>query len=211
MATYSPNGPGVAQVLSEGEVTQFFDRGYVVLKAASNAQEVDAYARAVLGLLPRDLTVPEDWQAYAGRFKPYRKRPDGSRDDCIDIPELLPLFCNRRLYEAAAQLLGSPRCPHLRRLRRDHHAQPGRRPTPEPDHPRRCVGTHQYRRFFGHPARVAGGRLPLPHRRPSRRRRGSTSSLAVTVGCWRPPPPAGPAVAISTRIGNASPTRSPWR
>jgi ectoine hydroxylase-related dioxygenase (phytanoyl-CoA dioxygenase family) len=109
MTTYSPNGPGVDQVFSEAEVTQFFDQGYVVLKGAANAQEVEAYGRAVLGLLPRDLTVPEDWHANAGRFKPFRKRPDGSRDDCIDIPELLPLFCNRRLYEAAAQLLGSPR------------------------------------------------------------------------------------------------------
>jgi ectoine hydroxylase-related dioxygenase (phytanoyl-CoA dioxygenase family) len=109
MATYAPNAPGVAQVLSEAERNQFFDQGYVVIKGVAGAQEIETYARAVLGLLPRDLTVPEEWHAHAGRFKPYRRRPDGSSDDCIDIPELLPLFCNRRLYEAAAQLLGSRR------------------------------------------------------------------------------------------------------
>jgi hypothetical protein len=38
MTTYSPNGPGVDQVFSEAEVTQFFDQGYVVLKGAANAQ-----------------------------------------------------------------------------------------------------------------------------------------------------------------------------
>jgi ectoine hydroxylase-related dioxygenase (phytanoyl-CoA dioxygenase family) len=109
MATYAPNVPGVAQALSEAEVTHFFDQGYVNIKGAVGAQEVTAYARAVLDLLPRDLTIPEDWRANAARFKPYRRRPDGSSDDCVDIPELLPLFCNRRLYEVASQLLGSPR------------------------------------------------------------------------------------------------------
>jgi ectoine hydroxylase-related dioxygenase (phytanoyl-CoA dioxygenase family) len=109
VTSYAPNDRGVAPALSEAEVTEFFDQGFVVMRGVASAREVDAYARAVLALLPRDLTVPEDWHAHAGRFKPYRRRPDGSIDDCIDIPELLPLFCNRRLYEAAAQLLGSQR------------------------------------------------------------------------------------------------------
>ncbi len=109
MASYAPYDPDVARVLPEAEVSQFFERGYLVVKGAASAQEVEAYGRAVLGLLPRDLTVPEEWHAHAGRFKPYRRRPDGSSDDCIDIPELLPLFCNRRLYEVAAQLLGTGR------------------------------------------------------------------------------------------------------
>jgi Phytanoyl-CoA dioxygenase (PhyH) len=109
MATYAPNVPGLAGPLPEAEVDQFFDQGYLVVKGVASPREVEAYARAVLGLLPRDLTVPEDWHAHAGRFKPYRRRSDGSSDDCIDIPELLPLFCNRRLYDVAAQLLGSPR------------------------------------------------------------------------------------------------------
>jgi ectoine hydroxylase-related dioxygenase (phytanoyl-CoA dioxygenase family) len=109
MATFAPNIPGVTPVLSEAEVTHFFDQGYVMVNGAAGAPEVADYARAVLGLVPRDLTIPEDWQARAGRLKPYRRRPDGYRDDCVDIPELLPLFCNRRLYEVAAQLLGSAR------------------------------------------------------------------------------------------------------
>jgi ectoine hydroxylase-related dioxygenase (phytanoyl-CoA dioxygenase family) len=76
-----------------------------------SAQEVATYARAVLDLLPRDLTVPAPWSANAGRLKPYRMLPDGTRDDFVDTPELLSLLANQRLYEVAAQLLGSP---HLR-------------------------------------------------------------------------------------------------
>lgn len=109
MATHVTAGPGVTGALAEDEVRQFFDQGYLVVKGVVSPGEVQAYARAVLGLLPRDLTVPEEWDAHGARFKPYRRLPDGSRDDCVDTPELLPLFCNRRLYEVAAELLGSAR------------------------------------------------------------------------------------------------------
>lgn len=210
MTTYSPNGPGVDQVLSEAEVTQFFDQGYVVLKGAADAQEVEAYGRAVLGLLPRDLTVPEDWHANAGRFKPFRKRSDGSRDDCIDIPELLPLFCNRRLYEAAAQLLGSPRV-------RIYDGSVGITMRNQADVPPRSQTLHvdasvpiQVDDFSDSQQELqVGGCLYLTDVLPDGG--GSTSSLAATVGYWRPPRPTPLAAAISTRIGNAFPTRSPWK
>jgi ectoine hydroxylase-related dioxygenase (phytanoyl-CoA dioxygenase family) len=97
--------------LEPTQVERFFDEGYLLVPGVLSPQEVATYARAVLALVPRDLCVPADWQAHDARFKPYRRLPDGSRDDCIDTPELLPLICNRRLYEVAAQLLGSP---HLR-------------------------------------------------------------------------------------------------
>jgi ectoine hydroxylase-related dioxygenase (phytanoyl-CoA dioxygenase family) len=109
MTAFAPSVPDVAGALSQAEVTHFFDQGYVMINEVAGASEIADYARAVLALLPRDLTVPEDWHAHDGRFKPYRRRSDGSSDDCVDIPELLPLYGNRRLYEAAAQLLGSPR------------------------------------------------------------------------------------------------------
>jgi ectoine hydroxylase-related dioxygenase (phytanoyl-CoA dioxygenase family) len=97
--------------LTPGEVKQFFDEGYLLVPGVLSREVAASYAGAVLDLLPRDLTIPEDWNAHAGRFKPYRRLADGTRDDCFDTPELLPLFCNRRLYLVAAQLLGSP---HLR-------------------------------------------------------------------------------------------------
>jgi ectoine hydroxylase-related dioxygenase (phytanoyl-CoA dioxygenase family) len=95
--------------LGAGELERFQEDGYLLVRGVLDPVEVATYARAVLGLLPGDLTVPAEWQAQAGRFKPYRRLADGTRDDCVDTPELLPLLCNRRLYEVAAQVLGSAR------------------------------------------------------------------------------------------------------
>lgn len=97
--------------LTQVEIDRFYDDGYLVLPQVISREEAAGYGRAVLDLLPRDLTVPDPWLAHAGRIKPYRYLADGRRDDCIDTPELLPLYGNRRLYEVAAQLLGSP---HIR-------------------------------------------------------------------------------------------------
>lgn len=97
-----PEGP-----LSQSEVQQFFDNGYAMLPGVVGREEAQCYARAVLDLLPRDLTIPDPWRVHSGRVKPYRYLPDGSLDDHMDTPELLPLCGNARLYEVAAQLLGS--------------------------------------------------------------------------------------------------------
>jgi len=97
--------------LSEESVEAFFRDGYVLVPSVLAPQEVAAYSRAIVDLMPRDLTVPEEWHANAGRFKPYRRGLGGMMDDAIDTPDLLPLLCNERLYEVAAQLLGSR---HLR-------------------------------------------------------------------------------------------------
>ena len=105
------NAPREGAALSEGSVEAFFRDGYLLVPSVLAPAEVELYARAVVGMMPRDLNVPEEWHANAGRFKPYRRGAGGAMDDTVDTPELLPLLCNERLYEVAAQLLGSR---HLR-------------------------------------------------------------------------------------------------
>jgi ectoine hydroxylase-related dioxygenase (phytanoyl-CoA dioxygenase family) len=104
MATVT--GEGTA--LRPDEVEAFFRDGYILVPSVLSAGEVEVYSRAVLDMMPRDLSVPGEWNANAGRFKPYRRGAGGVLDDCIDGPDLLPLLCNERLYQVAAQLLGSP-------------------------------------------------------------------------------------------------------
>jgi hypothetical protein len=101
-------GPGSAGTIGAGQRQRFFDDGYLLVPGVLGAAEVARYAGAVRDLLPRDLTVPEHWHAHAGRLKPHRLLADGTRDDCIDTPDLLPLLCNQRLYQVAAELLGRP-------------------------------------------------------------------------------------------------------
>jgi ectoine hydroxylase-related dioxygenase (phytanoyl-CoA dioxygenase family) len=93
--------------LSEADKAKFFEDGYMMLKSVVSREEAAQYAGRVFDMLPRDFSVPKDWQANAGRFKPYRRFADGRVEDTIDTPELLPLYGNVPLYEAAAQLLGS--------------------------------------------------------------------------------------------------------
>lgn len=92
-------------VLSAEEVERFWELGYVVVRNALTAVEAERARRAVLGLVPDDLCLPPTWRAWMGRIKPY----DESGRDMVDIPELLPLFANERLYSAAVQLLATPR------------------------------------------------------------------------------------------------------
>ena len=97
--------------LSEESVEAFFRYGYLLLPSVLTPAEVERYSRAIVDMVPRDLTVPEDWHASAGRLKPYQRTSGGTPDDTVDTPDLLPLLCNERLYQVAAQLLGSA---HLR-------------------------------------------------------------------------------------------------
>jgi ectoine hydroxylase-related dioxygenase (phytanoyl-CoA dioxygenase family) len=59
----------------------------------------------ILGLLPRDLSIPEHWEAFDGRFKPFYT----PGNQTFDSPEFIPLYQNERLYHIMAQLLQSPR------------------------------------------------------------------------------------------------------
>lgn len=97
--------------LSEGSVEAFFRDGYLLVPSVLASAEAAVYARAIIDMVPRDLNVPEAWHASDGRFKPYRRGTGGAMDDTVDTPDLLPLLCNERMYEVAAQLLGSR---HLR-------------------------------------------------------------------------------------------------
>ncbi len=95
--------------LTEGAVESFFRDGYLLVPSVLSPAEVRTYASAIIGLVPRDLSLPDEWHAHAGRLKPYRRGTGGAVDDTIDTPDLLPLLCNEKLYAVAAQLLRSPR------------------------------------------------------------------------------------------------------
>jgi hypothetical protein len=92
-------------VLTGAQVEQFDRDGYLLIENVLTPEETERYRRAVLGLLPGDLTLPAHWEVYDGRIKPMRTREDQS----WDTPELIPLIGNETLYAAVAQLLGTPR------------------------------------------------------------------------------------------------------
>ncbi len=96
---------GTVRVLSDAEVAQFWEQGYVLVKGCLSGEECERYRRFILDMVPRDLTIPSHWHANAGRIKPMRE--DGKQS--FEDPELLPLLFNEKLYAAAAQLLGDHR------------------------------------------------------------------------------------------------------
>lgn len=92
-------------VLSQEEVDRFWRDGYLLIRRVLTRQEARHHAGLILDLLPRDLRVPDHWEAYDGRFKPFNT----PGNQTFDGPEFIPLFQNERLYRVAAQLLGHPR------------------------------------------------------------------------------------------------------
>ncbi|MGH2354333.1 MAG: phytanoyl-CoA dioxygenase family protein [Chloroflexota bacterium] len=97
--------PAIECVLSDQEIAQYHEQGYVLVKGVLSREEAEHYRRLILEMVPRDLTIPAHWHANAGRIKPMRE--DGKQS--FETPELLPLLCNERLYAAAVQLLGDHR------------------------------------------------------------------------------------------------------
>lgn len=95
----------IEPILSEEEVAQFHEQGYILLKGVLTREEVAYYHDHILDMVPRDLSIPAHWGVHNGRLKPMNE--DGS--PTFDTPELLPLLINEKLYRAAAQLLGSTR------------------------------------------------------------------------------------------------------
>lgn len=95
----------VAPVLTDAEVRQFWEEGYVLVKGVISPEEAAFYRDAILDMVPRDLTIPAHWGVSGGRIKPHRL--DGSHT--IDLPQLMPLYANEKLYRAAAQLHGTHR------------------------------------------------------------------------------------------------------
>lgn len=97
----------IEPILTEAEVRQFWDEGYLLLKAVISREEAARCRDAILNMVPRDLSIPPSWRVHHGRIKPYL--PSGSHT--IDLPELMFLYGNEKLYRVATQLL---ECAELR-------------------------------------------------------------------------------------------------
>lgn len=105
----------VAQQLSQQQVAEFFDQGFIVLKGVLSREEADGFRQKIIDMVPRDLNIPFPWGISAGRIKPYHEgyheqetRYGHEDDGMFDTPELMPLLCNEIVYGAAAQLMGRP-------------------------------------------------------------------------------------------------------
>lgn len=100
--------------LSVEDIEQFHKDGYLRLSGLLSRSEAEGYRQAILGMVPRDLTIPLPWRAAGGRIKPYHhgygeyENRYGCEDDGIwDTPEFLPLLCNEGLYDVARTLIGT--------------------------------------------------------------------------------------------------------
>ncbi|MBW1598367.1 phytanoyl-CoA dioxygenase family protein [Streptomyces sp. JJ38] len=121
--------------LSQDEVDTFWTEGYLVVREVLTRAEARHFSQLVMDLLPRDLSIPDHWEAFDGRFKPFHT----PGNQTFDTPAFIPLFQNERLYEIVAQLLQSPRLlvrdgslaitlrndtPHETELSQDLHLDP---------------------------------------------------------------------------------------
>jgi hypothetical protein len=89
------------RVLSDEQIARFWDDGYLLVKGVLSERETQTARRAILDLLPHDLTIPDYYASHGGRIKPHH--PD--RNHSYFTPELLPLLINETLYGVAADLL----------------------------------------------------------------------------------------------------------
>lgn len=105
MTVQTPLAPaGIEPVLTEAEITQFNDLGYVVVKGALDRRAAEHFRNLILGIVPPSLEIPESWSSHEGRIKPMYTPGNHT----WDTPDLIPLFTNETLYRAASQLLQSP-------------------------------------------------------------------------------------------------------
>jgi ectoine hydroxylase-related dioxygenase (phytanoyl-CoA dioxygenase family) len=101
-------------VLSPTDIEQFEFEGYVTIKGILSCGEAAAFRDVILDMVPRNLIFPRNWNVNAGRLKPHHE-PEGFAtmpffdNQAFHTPELLPLLFNEKLYEVAAQLLGTHR------------------------------------------------------------------------------------------------------
>ncbi len=98
-------GTGLEPVLSDADIQQFHEQGFVVVKGALSREEAERYRQRILSLVPPNLDLPESWHSWDGRIKPMYTPGNHT----FDTPELLPLMTNPKLYAAATQLLQSHR------------------------------------------------------------------------------------------------------
>lgn len=96
-------GSGPASVLSDEQIAEFHEQGYVVIRGVLTEEEADRYRQEIRSIIPPTLDIPAGWHCTDGRIKP----TVAPGDDCFATPALLPLMTNATLYGAASQLLGS--------------------------------------------------------------------------------------------------------
>jgi len=92
-----------APVLTDEQINQFHEQGYVIVKGALSRQDAEAYRQKIVSMVPSNLEIPASWSSWDGRIKPMAS----AGNHTFDTPELLPLMTNEKLYGAASQLLGS--------------------------------------------------------------------------------------------------------
>lgn len=90
-------------VLTDEQLKEFDEQGFVVVKGALSREEAEAYRQSILSMVPSNLEIPAVWGSYDGRIKPMA----GPDRQTFDTPELIPMMTNEKLYGAACQLLGS--------------------------------------------------------------------------------------------------------
>jgi hypothetical protein len=90
------------RVLTADEVDHFWAEGYVLVKGAATPDETQRGHAAIMGLLPADLDLPDQYASHGGRIKPHS--PDGNHS--YYTPELIPLLASGRLYGAASDIFG---------------------------------------------------------------------------------------------------------
>lgn len=100
-------------MLSKTDIDDFHEFGYLRIHGVLTRDEAETYRQHILGMVPRDLSMPFPWRSSSGRIKPYhdgygeQETRYGHEDDGIwDTPELLPMLCHPELYKAAAELMG---------------------------------------------------------------------------------------------------------
>jgi ectoine hydroxylase-related dioxygenase (phytanoyl-CoA dioxygenase family) len=103
--TLTANPPAIEPILTDAEVRQFHELGYVIVKGVLSPEEAAYYRDRILDMVPRDLSIPAHWHVSGGRIKPYTL--NGTHT--IDLPVLMPIYANERLYRAMAQLHGEHR------------------------------------------------------------------------------------------------------
>ena len=203
---------GLEPVLSDADIQQFHEQGFVVVKGALSREEAERYRQRILSLVPPNLDMPDSWSSWDGRIKPMYTPGNHT----FDTPELLPLMTNPKLYAAAAQLLQSSAAAGARRLDRHHLAQ--RRAqghAAQPDAAHRRVGADDRGRLHLRHRGTAGRRLLLPHRRRARRRWHPHRARAVIASSRRrrarPVVAAGICTATGSRSSTCRARRSPAR
>ncbi|MFJ9472535.1 phytanoyl-CoA dioxygenase family protein [Streptomyces caniferus] len=95
--TITKSGP----ILTQEEIDTFWRDGYLLIRGVLTKKEAKHFASLILDLLPRDLSIPDHWKAFDGRFKPFYT----IGNQTFDGPEFIPLYQNERLYHVMAQLL----------------------------------------------------------------------------------------------------------